>query len=102
MADCHTIATIFQAKRKPIDALVWVERGLGIETGNKYGVGYGLGEMRRALLVKLGRRAEALDSAWAGYRDDKFTYEYSFAMFRRRSAGRGRRWSCQSKATRSR
>ena len=64
-ADCHTIATIFQTKRKPNDALAWVERGLGIETAKYYGVGtgYGLGEMRRALLVKVGRGTEALDSA---------------------------------------
>jgi len=78
-ADCHTIATIFQAKRKPNDALDWVERGLGIETGKHYGAGasYGLDEMRRALLVKLGRGAEALDSAWAEFQEDpdESTYE---------------------------
>jgi hypothetical protein len=76
-ADCHTIATILQTKRKPGDALAWVERGLGIETGNNYGANYGLGEMRRALLVKFGRRDEALASAWAEFRErpGKSTYE---------------------------
>jgi uncharacterized Zn finger protein len=41
------------------------------------GVSYKLGEMRRALLVKLGCGAEALDSAWAEFQTQpgKFTYE---------------------------
>ena len=41
------------------------------------GVSYKLGEMRRALLVKLDRGAEALDSAWAEFQAQpgKFTYE---------------------------
>ena len=76
-ADCHSIATIFQSKRKPNDALAWVERGLGIEAGNNYGASYGLDEMRRALLGKLGRGSEALDSAWAEFQadPDESTYE---------------------------
>jgi hypothetical protein len=76
--DCHTIATIFQTKHKPNDALAWVERGLGIEKRGAFdAVGHQLGEMRRVLLVKLGRGGEALDSAWAEYRKHpgRFTYE---------------------------
>jgi hypothetical protein len=77
-ADCEAIATMFQAKRKPGDALAWVERGLGIEKGNAFGGGVSdkLGEMRRALLVKLGRGSEALESAWAGFQahPSKSTY----------------------------
>ena len=44
------------------------------------GVSYKLDEMRRALLVKLGRGGEALDSAWAEFQADpgKFTYEELF------------------------
>ncbi|MBK5291337.1 MAG: hypothetical protein JJE04_06660 [Acidobacteriia bacterium] len=78
-ADCRAIATMFQAKRKPNDALAWLERGLGIEKRNTFGGGasYNLSEMRRALLVKLGRDSEALDSAWAEFQADpnEFTYE---------------------------
>ncbi len=77
-ADCEAIAAMFQAKRKPNDALAWVERGLGIEKRNAFGVGASnrLGEMRRALLVKLGRGGEALDSAWAEFQahPSEFTY----------------------------
>jgi hypothetical protein len=60
---------MFQARRKPNDALAWVERGLAIEKRNAFGGGatYKLGAMRRALLVKLGRGGEALDSAWAQF-----------------------------------
>ncbi len=78
-ADCEAIAAMFEARRKPNDALVWVERGLALEKPDAFGggVGYKLGEMRRALLVKLGREAEALDSAWAEFQAQpgKFTYQ---------------------------
>jgi hypothetical protein len=77
--DCEAIAAMFQARRKPNDALAWVERGLAMEKPNAFGrgVSYKLGEMRRALLVKVGRGGEALDSAWAEFQAQpgKFTYE---------------------------
>jgi len=78
-ADCEAIAAMFQAKRKPNDALAWVERGIAIRKPDAFGGGasYKLGEMRRALLVKLGRAGEALDSAWAEFQahPGKSTYE---------------------------
>lgn len=78
-ADCEAIATMFQARRKLNDALAWVERGLKVERPDAFGgsAGYNLVEMRRALLVKLGRGGEALDSAWAEFQahPSKFTYE---------------------------
>jgi hypothetical protein len=78
-ADCEAIGAMFQARRKPNDALAWVERGLAMEKPNAFGrgTGYKLGEMRRALLVKLDRGGEALDSAWAEFQAQpgKFTYE---------------------------
>jgi hypothetical protein len=78
-ADCEAIAAMFQARRKPQDALAWVERGLAMEKPNAFGRGggYKLGEMRRTLLVKLGRGGEAIDSAWAEFRKEpgKFTYD---------------------------
>jgi len=68
-ADCAAIAAMFQAKRKANDALVWLERGLAMERRNAFdgGASNKLGEMRRVLLVKLGRGGEALDSAWAEF-----------------------------------
>jgi hypothetical protein len=77
--DCEAIAAMFQARRRPNDALLWVERGLAIERPNALlrGAGYKLSEMRRALLVKLDRGGEALESAWAEFQahPGKFTYE---------------------------
>jgi uncharacterized protein DUF6880 len=78
-ADCEVIATMLQARRKLDDALGWVERGMAIDPRNNFGRGYSykLGEMRRALLVKLGRGGEALDSAWDEFQAQpgKFTYD---------------------------
>jgi hypothetical protein len=78
-ADCEAVAAMFQARRKPNDALAWVERGLAMEKPNAFGrgVSHKLGEMRRALLVKLDRGGEALDSAWAEFEahPGKFTYD---------------------------
>jgi hypothetical protein len=69
---------MFLAKRKPADALSWVERGLEMEKpAFSRGASYKLGNMRRALLLKLARGGEALDSAWAEFEahPGKFTYE---------------------------
>ena len=78
-ADCEAVATMFQAKRKLNDALVWLERGIQMDKpdGFQRGASYNLAEMRRALLAKLGRGNEALDSAWAEFQahPDTFTYQ---------------------------
>ena len=78
-ADCEAIAAMLQAKRKPNDALAWVDRGLALEKPDAFGrgVSYKLSEIRRALLVKLDRGGEALDSAWAEFEKEpsRFTYE---------------------------
>jgi hypothetical protein len=78
-ADCEAIATMLQARRKLNDALAWMERGLAMEQANAFGrgVSYKLGEMRRALLARLDRGEEALDSAWAEFQKEpgKLTYQ---------------------------
>ncbi|MGH9345432.1 MAG: DUF6880 family protein, partial [Terriglobia bacterium] len=65
-ADCANIASMLQGKRKFKDALEWVERGLKLEDVPSLHVGLGcnLATMRRALMEKLGRGGESLDSAW--------------------------------------
>ena len=77
-ADCEAIATMFQAKRKPHDALAWLERGIQMEKSDAFqrGASHKLAEMRRSLLAKLGRGNEALDSAWAEFQahPGEFTY----------------------------
>lgn len=78
-ADCEVVATIFQAKRKPDEALAWLDRGIEMDkSGSSLSVeGYRLPKLRRELLAKLGRASEALDSAWTAFLADpgKSTYD---------------------------
>ncbi|MGI8745728.1 MAG: DUF6880 family protein [Bryobacteraceae bacterium] len=80
--DCEAIATMLQARRRLNDALSWVERGLKIQKPGAFGIGagYKLSGMRRALLTKLGRGGEALDSAWAEFEahPGELTYDELF------------------------
>jgi hypothetical protein len=78
--DCEEIAELLTARDQLAEALAWVERGLALEKQD--GGGYGLDRLRRALLVKLGRADEALQSAWAGFMafPHRFTYEHLAAL----------------------
>ncbi|MBI5445807.1 MAG: hypothetical protein HY900_31900 [Deltaproteobacteria bacterium] len=76
--DCHAVATLLAGRRKPEEALAWVDRG--IEFGEKApyaAAGYELAQLKRALLSKLGRGDEALEAAWAEYskHPNRFSYE---------------------------
>ena len=77
--DCHAVATLLVSRRKPEEALAWVERGIDLDkkTPNGSSAGYDLASVKRQLLVKLGRGNEALDAAWADYcrHPSKYTYE---------------------------
>lgn len=77
-ADCEAIATMFQAKRKLNDALVWLDRGIQMDKPDRFqrGASYNLAEMRRAVLAKLGRANESLDSAWAEFQAHPDTCAY--------------------------
>jgi len=68
--DCLALATMFVSRSRGL-ALGWVERGIELERNTAIGseAGYGLGRLRRELLVKLGRRDEAIEAAWAEYRE---------------------------------
>jgi len=78
-ADCEVVASLLQAKRKPDEALAWLDRGIEMgKSGSSRSVeGYRLPKLRRELLAKLGRKSEALDSAWAAFlaSPGKFTYD---------------------------
>jgi tetratricopeptide (TPR) repeat protein len=77
--DCEVVAEIHKKRRKPEEALSWVERGIELESKGGTGASsaWGLSETRRGLLKKLGRGAEALDSAWKEFRThpSEDTYE---------------------------
>lgn len=77
--DCEIVAGMLQSRRKPDQALEWVERGLDLEKQNPGGKGssYKLADMKRTLLVKLGHTGEALTSAWTEFKEYpcELTYE---------------------------
>jgi len=81
-SDCAAIAKIYQARRKPHEALNWVQRGLGIK-GDRYpgdGSSYSLAELKRTLLKSLGNEEEALDSAWEEFQEHPSEYSYKTLM----------------------
>jgi hypothetical protein len=80
--DCHAIARLLVSKRKPKEALSWVERGLDVDEQTPHGsiASHDLAELKRVLLAKLGRGDEALDAAWSDYRKYPSTYTYDDLM----------------------
>ena len=67
--DCEHVATLHKAKRRFANGLAWVQRGLEAESAGGWGneSTHGLSGLRQELLAKLGRRQEALESAWADF-----------------------------------
>ncbi len=67
--DCHALAKMLVARRKPEDALSWVERGLTLARQGPSGSmgGQDLARLKRELLTKLGRGDEATQGAWAEF-----------------------------------
>jgi len=80
--DCHALATMLVARRKPAEALAWVERGLALDKKDPHGsmAGHDLAHLKRDLLTKLGRGNEALDAAWAEFRAHPSKYSYEDLM----------------------
>jgi hypothetical protein len=80
--DCHAVAGMLIAKRKPEEALSWAERGIEITAKDPRGssADYELQDLRRELLRKLGRDQEALASAWGEFREHPSKYTYNDVM----------------------
>jgi hypothetical protein len=80
--DCHAVATLLVSKRKPKEALSWVERGFEADRQSPQGsmASDDLAKLKRDLLTKLGRGDEALDAAWSDYRKHPSTYTYDDLM----------------------
>lgn len=80
--DCKAIAEIYKSRRRPEDALSWVQRGLEIarsDSGQSYEE-YELRELKRALLAKLGRPGDVLQSAWSEFEAHPSTFTYKELM----------------------
>jgi len=80
--DCLTLAAMQKARRKPEDALTWVERGLLVAKEQPYEsmAGHDLAKLKRELLAKLGRNSEALEAAWAEFQESPDRYSYQELM----------------------
>jgi len=80
--DCLAIAGMHKARRKPEEALAWVERGLSLDKEQPYGstAGHELAKLKHELLTKLGRSGEALEEAWAEFHQDPNKYSYEELM----------------------
>jgi tetratricopeptide (TPR) repeat protein len=76
--DCEHIATLEKDKRQYADALTWAEKGLKLEKERKWGnqSSYALTDIRQELLNKLGRREDALGSAWSEFKKYPSKYGY--------------------------
>jgi hypothetical protein len=80
--DCAAVAIMLEAKRKLDDALIWIERGVAMEGSQRF-TAYAdnnLTGMHRALLKKLGRGQEALESAWAEFEKHPGMFAYEELM----------------------
>lgn len=80
--DCHVIAKLLVSRRKPEDALGWVERGTALDkkTPHRSMAGHDLARLKRDILTRLGRGDEARDAAWADYRKHPSRYTYDDLM----------------------
>jgi len=80
--DCKAIARLFRMRRRPEDALSWIERGLEIaltDSRQSYDE-HDLRKMRRELQAKLGRSKDALQSAWSEFEAYPSTFTYHELM----------------------
>jgi tetratricopeptide (TPR) repeat protein len=80
--DCENIAEILIAKKRPEDALGWVEKGQALENSQRWGnqAAYGLPAIRQKLLKRLGRGGEARELAWSAFREHPSLYGYRELM----------------------
>lgn len=79
--DCLAVAKLL-AGGEPSKSLAWVERGRTMERkgGFQSAAAYDLDRLHRELLTRLGRGNEALEVAWADFREHPSKYTYDGLM----------------------
>ena len=82
VGECKAIAEMYRSRRRPEEALSWVERGLKIaRSDSKRSFGdHELREIKRGLLAKLGRAGDALESAWSEFEQHPSIFTYKELM----------------------
>jgi len=80
--DCHAVATLLASRRRPEEALPWVDRGIDLDRKTPHGsmAAHDLARLKRELLTRLGRGDEALEAVWAEYRKHPSKYTYGDLM----------------------
>ena len=80
--DCLAVAAMLKTRRRRDEALAWVDRGLALEKTHPHGsmAGHDLVTLKRELLTKLGRHRDALEDAWAAFREGPSTFSYGDLM----------------------
>nr|WP_045220100.1 DUF6880 family protein [Desulfonatronum thioautotrophicum] len=80
--DCLTIAKIYKSRKRPEEALAWVDRGLKIARSERgqFSEERELRDLKRTLHVKIGRPNDALQSAWAEFETYPSTFSYKELM----------------------
>lgn len=81
-ADCNVLAEMDEHHGRPQEALTWVERGLALAQGERFGgsAEYELKKRHRALLRGLGRVAEAVASAWVDFEQHPSDVSYRILL----------------------
>lgn len=81
-SDCELLAQMCLKRRRPPDALAWVERGLDLEKEGTWrsGSSWRLPQLHREILRKLGRSRDALASAWEEYERAPSVFSYEDLM----------------------
>lgn len=72
--DCLRVARLYEKRGDFSEALGWTQRGC--DTNDRDGVSYALNDLRRTLLLRLGRRQEVIDDAWRAYGHTLCSYCY--------------------------
>jgi hypothetical protein len=78
--DCLVVAKMLKARRKPVEALAWVERGIAVDKQQPSFSDYDLRLLKRELLLKLGRGDAALEAAWADFKEHPSKYSFADLM----------------------
>lgn len=80
--DCEEIAKLYQVKRQFNDAIIWTEKGLGLEKKRNWPnqSSFLLKDLKRELLRKLGREDDALQMAWSEFKDYPSAISYDELM----------------------
>ncbi len=80
--DYKSIAEMYRSRKRPEDALSWIERGLEMARTDRrrYFEEHDLRKMKREILVMLGRSGDALQAAWSEFKAHPSTFKYKELM----------------------